>query len=357
MKIKKIAAAIMVAGLSSQVSALELGEFNGTTFSVGGYVKAEGVFSMPDDDDNFFEGGARQSRINFSAAKNVDGHQVRGFIESDFWDNNTTNNDSTYAMRLRHAYISVDNLTVGQTWNGQFFATAPFDTEMINLWGVGTGTLAGNGAVIRPDLVLHYSLGGFRFTFQDPVYEDADYPDMVVAYTKRTQGGHAFNLAITGREVETVGDESDFGAAISLASKFRFGNTSFSLSGFTGEGAGIYAGWGYNGAMGPATSDYNPVKDELIRTTGFAVGASHKFNDQWRANIRYGQTKADEVAAGMDEDTLKLALVNLIYTHSTGVDFGIEFRDQNVANRPPSAANTSQRPAGSQVEVMAMYKF
>lgn len=360
-KANKLALAMMIAGISAQTYALDLGEINGTTFSVGGYVKAEGIFDNPDSGDNSFEGSARQSRINFSAAKAVEGHQVKAFVEGDFWDNNTTS-DSTYAWRLRHATVSVDNLTVGQTWNGQFFANAPFDVEMLNFWGTGAGTIAGNGAVVRPDLVLHYTLGGLRLTLQDPVYSDADFPDIVAAYTHRTESGHAFNVAVTGREVDTTptisgDDESDFGAALSVAGKFKFGDTALALSAFSGEGAAVNAGWGYLGATGASGVTEVNAAGGLVTTTGFTAGVTQNFSDKLRGTIRYGQVESDEVAGSMTEDTLKTTNVNLVYTYLPGLEFGIEWRDQNAATRPPTSAGSSIRPAGQQIELMAMYKF
>ncbi|SBS33447.1 hypothetical protein MAQ5080_02584 [Marinomonas aquimarina] len=354
----KVALAVLAAGLSTQMFAVDLGEFNGTKFSVGGYLKAETVFDQPDAGENTVEGSVRQSRFNLSTSSMVDGHKVRGFIEGDFWDNNTAT-DSSYAWRLRHAYINIDNLTVGQTWNGQFFANAPFDTEIMNFWGLGIGTIAGNGAPIRPDLVIHYVKDGLRLTLQDPLYSNADTPDAVAQYSYRTNG-HAFNVAVTGREVDTTpgvtsDDESDYGVAVSLATKLKFGDTTFSLSGFTGEGAAIYAGWGYNGARGLDAQMEVDANGDMITTTGFSAGIGHKFSDKVRANLRYGQVKADETS--LSEDTLKQTAVNMIYTYMPNVELGIELRDQNAGNRPPSSAGTSKRPAGQQVELMAMYKF
>ncbi|WP_067218488.1 porin [Marinomonas gallaica] len=355
----KVALAVLAAGLSSQVLAVELGEFNGTKFNVGGYLKAETVFDRPDDGKNTVEGSVRQSRFNLGTSSMVEGHKVRGFIEGDFWDNNTSS-DSSYAWRLRHAYINIDNVTVGQTWNGQFYANAPFDTEMINFWGLGIGTIAGNGAPVRPDLVVHYTTNGWRFTLQDPVYSNADVPDAVVAYTRRTQSGHAFNVALTGREVDTTptvdsDDQSDYGVAISLASKLKFGDTSLSLSAFTGEGAGVYAGWGYLGNTGPSGVTEVDSNGDMVTLTGFSAGIGHKFSDKLRANLRYGQVHSDKSA--LSEATLQQTTLNMIYTYLPQVELGIELRDQNAANRPPSSQGTSARPAGSQVELMAMYKF
>ncbi|MBB5321738.1 porin [Marinobacter oulmenensis] len=369
----KLALAIIAVGISTQAAAVEIGEFNGTQLSIGGYVKAEGIVDMPDDGDQDFEGSMRQTRLNVSAKRKIQGHNVKAFVEGDFWDNNMTDSDSTYALRLRHAYIGVDNFTIGQTWNGQFFANAPFDVEMVNFWGLGTGTIAGNGAVVRPDLGIHYTLGGLRLTLQDPVYDQAGFPDMVAAYTYRT-GGHAFNLAVTGREVGVDdalgngGDDTEFGAAISAAAKLQFADTTLAFSAFTGEGAGVYAGWGYNGAYGPnQETDVNSETGDLIKTTGFSAGVTQKFMDNLRGTIRYGQVESDEINTGAGigpqpvDDTLKMVNVNLIYTYLPGLDLGIEWRDQNagtrVAGGPNDPASSSMRPKGQQVELFAKYSF
>lgn len=336
---------------ATSAHALDLGEFNGTQFSLGGYVKAEGIFDRPDNGDNSFEGTARQSRLNFSAAREVEGHKVKGFIEGDFWGGA----GSTYDWRLRHAFLSVDNLTLGQTWNGQFHAIAPVDVEVLNFWGPMAGTIGGNGGVVRPDLVLHYTQGGLRLTLQDPVYTGADMPDMVASYTHRTDSGHTFNLAVTGREVSTLDDDSDFGAAISLGGKFMLGNTALSLTGFTGEGVGTYSGFGYSGTWNPSKNVDINAEGDLITTTGFSAGVTQKFSDKLRGTVRYGQVKADEVADGV-EDTLKMSNINLVYTYLPGLEFGIEWRDQNQTTLPPGLGNKS-RVNGQQVEVMAMYRF
>ncbi|SEG75090.1 hypothetical protein [Marinobacterium lutimaris] len=354
----KLAAAVMAASMAGQVSAMELGEFNGTSLSIGGYVKAEGVFTQPDDGDNSFDGSVRQTRLNFAMKRDIEGHKVIGFIEGDFWDNNTEE-DSSYALRLRHAYINVDNLTIGQTWNGQFWSVVPVDVGAINFFGSGNGTFVGSGSELRPDLVMHYSLGGARFTLQQPYYDDADVPDLVAAYTWRTEGGHVFNVAMSGREVETGVDDSDYGVALAAGAKFKFGNTDVSINGFSGKGAGAYSGWGYNGAKGSLTSDVNADGD-MITVTGFSAGVAHQFTDKLKGIVRYGQVTADEfdkAAAFTDDDTLKSTNVTLIYSYLPQLDFGIEWRDLNTATRPPTSASSSLRPAGTQVELMAMYKF
>ncbi|HKM16352.1 MAG TPA: hypothetical protein VJY63_10615, partial [Marinospirillum sp.] len=156
----KLAVAFLVVGASSQVAAIEINEHNGTKFSFGGYIKAEGIVNKPDQisnkpdsGDRTFESSLRQSRLNFSADTLIEAHKVKAFVEIDFWDDLDKGADASYAPRLRHAYLGIDNVTIGQTWSGQFFAAAPMDVEMLNMFGLGTGTLAGTGATVRPDLL------------------------------------------------------------------------------------------------------------------------------------------------------------------------------------------------------------
>ncbi|MBP0048918.1 hypothetical protein H9C73_09225 [Marinobacterium sp. AK62] len=354
MRKSRLAAAIIAAGAISNVHALELGEFNGTTFSVGGYVKAEGRFTNADSGDSEFDGTARQSRINFSAKRDVEGHKVMGFVEGDFYGGNATG--STYDWRLRHAYLNVDNLTLGQTWSGQFLASVPYDVPHLDFFNAGKGNTGGNGGVVRPDMVMHYQVGGVRLTLQDPINSDADYPDFVINYASKFDGGHAASIALAGRDVAKSNitndsDDSEFGAALILAGKYSLGATTLHFNGYTGEGQGIYSGFGYGGAWHPTLRpavDTN-AEGELIKTTGVVVGVSHRFNEKLTGSLRHARIEADETPVAA-EDTLQMTHANLVYTYLPGLDFGIEWRDQNITTH-------GTRPAGQQIELMAMYKF
>lgn len=370
MKGKILALAAAIGSVSTGVSAVELGEFNGTKLSVGGYVKVEGVFNRPDSDaafgaENTFEGTVRQSRVNFKAEKMVDGHKVKGFVEGDFYGDFYTSGN-TANWRLRHAYVSVDNLTVGQTWNGQFFAIAPLDGEMINFWGLSAGTIAGNGGVIRRDMLLHYTTNGFRFTAQDPIYVDADLPDMVASYTKRFKSGSAYNVALTGREVQTgtavdpTASNSDWGFALSVAGKYVLpGGHDIRVSAYSGDGIGAYSGVGVGGAYNPTkvagVDTMDAFGGELVSQYGFAAAYKHQFTNKLRGTIRYGETNVDDAG----DTKLEMTNINLIYKYLPNMDIGIEWRDQNIdtLNGPAGTAFPNIRPKGQQLELMAMYKF
>ncbi len=345
-KMKKTSVAIAAIVTSTHAFSFELGEFNNTKFSFSGYIKGEGVIKSPDAGDSNFDASARQTRFGFGTEKNMDGKNVKMFIEGDFYGGGVA--ATTYDWRLRHAYVKVDGLTIGQTWNGQFLSTVAVAPEMISFFGSGFGTLGGGGAVVRPDVVLRYQHGGFQYTLQDPADQDADFPDFVAAYSKRFKEGHAFNLAVSGRQLNAPDGDKDFGYGAEFASKYSLGNTTLHLSGFYSKGESIYSGYGYNGARGKATSEYDAAGD-LIDSTGFVAGIRHTFSDKLRGNIRYGQINLSDSDASV-EDTAKMTNVNLIYKYLPNLEFGVEWRDQNVFTHPKLAA-------GQQIEFMSKYYF
>lgn len=344
-KVSKLTVIISTVFAFNGANAVDLGEFNGTKFEVGGYIKAEGIFNQPDNADNTFDATVRQSRFNLKTSKMAGDRRLKGFIEGDFYGGNASG--STYDWRLRHAYIGIDNLTIGQTWNGQFFAIAPFDGEMINFFGSGAGTIAGNGGKIRPDLSIHYTKKGFRFTAQDPVNEGADMPDLVTSYSKRFKTGSALNFAVTAREVENGGD-SDVGLGASLIGKLSVGGSgSLHGSAFTGEGMGVYSGVCVGGNWNPTLDATCDVEGgNLVKQSGYSVAYKHKFNNRLRGTVRHGDVNVDD----NNDTSFDMTNVNLIYKTNPNLEYGVEWRSQ-------SSANHSTRPEGEQIEVMAKYNF
>ncbi len=145
-------------------------------FKVGGYAKADFVFTFEDfNSANMSAGGnneelnngalnlvanaraasaglqlngtgngtgdqvrftARQTRINFDARTNTAYGTVRAFIEGDFFGgggNETISNSSP--LRLRHAFVQFGNLLAGQTWGT--FMDLPSLADTIDFGGPG----------------------------------------------------------------------------------------------------------------------------------------------------------------------------------------------------------------------------
>ncbi len=350
-----LALAVMMAGTNAQ--AIELATKGDTMLSVGGYVKAEGIFISPDEKDSDFQGGVRESRINFTATTLVDDKKLTGFIEGDFYGEYTGYDSGTPELRLRQAFLQLDNVTVGKTWNGQFFAVAPLLTEQLDFWGVGLGTVAGSGLNARPDLTLHYVKNGLRLTAQDPVYEDADLPDLVASYRgKISDFGYSsapnidYIVAVMGRDVNMGienNKDSDIGVGASLATRLKLGAGSLHASVYTGDGMGVYSGLCATGPLNPRVQDSCDAEDgNLVSQTGFSVGYRHVFSPKLRGNMRYGEVNIDNEA----DTSVNVKSANLIYTYLPDLDLGIEWRDRSETTLP-------WRQAGQEVEIMAKYKF
>lgn len=361
--LKKVTLALAAVALCTNAQAIDLVTNGDTTLSFGGYVKAEGIFASPDDEDtnavSDFEGSVRESRINLEANTLVEDKKLKGFIEADFYGDLVNNNAD---LRLRHAYLQVDNVTVGKTWNGQFFAVAPLLTEQLDFWGVGLGTVAGSGLNVRPDLTLHYAKNGFRVTAQEPVYDDADLPDLVASYRgKVSDFGYSnapdldYIVAVMGRDVSTGIEDnegSDIGIGASLATRLNLGEGpwgagSLHASVYTGDGMGVYSGLCATGPLNPGVEDSCDAENgDLVSQTGFSVGYRHVFSPKLRGNMRYGEVNIDNEA----DTSVNVKSANLIYTYLPDLDVGIEWRDRSETTLP-------WRQAGQEVEVMAKYKF
>jgi len=340
--IKRLSLGLAIGVTCASAQAIDIVTTDDTTLSIGGYIKAEGLFNSPDNEDSEFKGNLRQSRINIKTTKSVDDKKLTGFIESDFYGDYATGGSN---LRLRHAYVQVDDLTVGKTWNGQFLAVAPLSTEQLDFWGTGLGTASGGGSYIRPDLTLHYTHKGLRFTAQDPVYDDASLPDMVVSYKDKIFN-FDYNVAVTARDAEN-GDDSDVGIGVSLAGKLTIGEDSLHASVYSGKGMGAYSAICAGGPLimnGDVDCDAEDGK--LISQTGYSVGYKHQFTPKLRGNLRYGKVNVDDAA----DTSANVKSANLIYEYLPDLDLGIEWRNQDITTFP-------WMPAGQQIEIMAKYDF
>lgn len=346
---KKVSFTLATLIVCSNAQALDIVTQGDTTLSIGGYIKAEGMFISPDDKDSNFEGNIRESRINLKATTLVNDKKLTGFIEGDFYGEYTGYDSGTPELRLRQAYLQLDNVTIGKTWSGQFFAVAPQLTEQLDFYGTGFGTIAGSGLYVRPDLTLHYAKKGLRFTAQDPISEDSDLPDMVVSYSSDISN-LGYTLAATARDTDTgIGNEldSELGLGVSLATKLKLGNGSLHGSVYTGKGMGVYSGVCSTGALNPGNKiSCDAENGELVSQTGFSVGYRHIFTPKIRGNMRYGEVNVNNEA----DTSINIKSANLIYSYLPDLDFGIEWRDRSETTLP-------WRQQGQEVEVMAKYKF
>lgn len=328
---KKVILASAVLAASPLSHALDLGTYNDTNFQIGGYVKAEGVFNMPDDGSDSFDATARQTRINFAATRNVEGHEVKGFIETDFYGNYPNNE-----LRLRHAYIQVDDVLVGQYWNGQLLGS--MGADLIDFLNPNRGNIMGSPAAVVRTTLLHYTTDNFRLSIQDPVYADADMPDLVFNYRTRFSNGNSLSLLASVREAEDAANQdSEVLAGIAASGKIMLGKDDIRLNVHYGEGWAAHTQVGQDFENGDAVTQY-----------GVTAAYRHVFDDKNRSTIQYTYASVDDIA----KTDYQSVHVNYIHNITKNMEVGVEWRQYDMS--PDGSRGFQDR---SQVEFMAMYKF
>ncbi|WP_315900122.1 DcaP family trimeric outer membrane transporter [Ferrimonas balearica] len=327
-----------------------------TEFKFGGYVKADLMVSdysngAPGDSNlsrQFYVPGtiygddtrastvtdfqARETRFNFTSNTDMDGHKLKFFLELDFFTHSDGNQrvSNSYSPRLRHATVTFDNWTAGQTWST--FQNPGALPEALDFVGAAEGT-----PFVRQGLI-RYTAGGFQVAIENPkaTFTNADgsrresdssyIPDLVARYNFK--GGDAsFSLAglLRQLEIDEGGlDESETGYGVSFAGVvpvFNRDMLKFMLN--YGDGAGRYIALNFvNGAALTGSG-----ADTISSVSGF-VSYQHWWNDRWRTNITASAFEADNPDVLKDSNANETSYsgnINLLYSPVKPVTIGVEY--------------------------------
>ncbi|WP_372873201.1 DcaP family trimeric outer membrane transporter [Shewanella sp.] len=336
-------------------AAAEVGK---TDFTFGGYIKADVMFSdysngAPDSGNlsrQFYVPGtiygtagngkqvvdfqARETRFNFKTVTDLDGHKLSGFIELDFMTHTDGNErvSNSYSPRIRHAFVSYDNWTVGQTWTT--FQNPGALPENLDFVGAADGTPFVRQAQVR------YTNGGFQFALENPettlsanatgtriTSGSGMMPDVVARYNFKTEGGASFSVAAIGRQLNIEQgsyDDSAMGYGASFAGVIPVGKDDLKFTATWGEGLGRYFALNYANA---GALDANG-KIETIGSYGGFISYRHWWNEQWRSSFTLSGMKADNhvdlTGENVNKDAMS-AYVNLLYSPSKPLTFGVEY--------------------------------
>lgn len=336
-------------------AAAEVGK---TDFKFGGYIKADVMFSdysngAPDSGNlsrQFYVPGtiygtagngkqvvdfqARETRFNFKTVTDLDGHKLSGFIELDFMTHTDGNErvSNSYSPRIRHAFVSYDNWTVGQTWTT--FQNPGALPENLDFVGAADGTPFVRQALVR------YTNGGFQFALENPettlsanatgariTSGSGMMPDVVARYNFKTEGGASFSVAAIGRQLNIEQgsyDDSAMGYGASFAGVIPVGKDDLKFTATWGEGLGRYFALNYANA---GALDANG-KIETIGSYGGFISYRHWWNEQWRSSFTLSGMKADNhvdlTGENVNKDAMS-AYVNLLYSPSKPLTFGVEY--------------------------------
>ncbi|RTR28194.1 DcaP family trimeric outer membrane transporter [Shewanella atlantica] len=329
-----------------------------TEFKFGGYVKTDVMFSdysngapdsgnlsrqfyvpgtiygVSDNGEQVVDFQARESRFNFKTSTDLDGHKLSGFIELDFMTHADGNErvSNSYSPRIRHAIVSFDNWTVGQTWST--FQNPGALPENLDFVGAAEGT-----PFVRQSLV-RYTNGGFQFAVENPETTVTPFeggsritsgsgmvPDFVARYNFKTEGGAKFTVAGLARQLNIEKDELDtqeMGYGVSFTGVIPVGSDDIKLSATAGDGMGRYMALNYANA---GVIDENGDIQTISSYGGFA-SYRHWWNDKWRSSFTVSGFKADNDVAltgGAVNEESYSGYVNLLYSPVKPMTVGVEY--------------------------------
>lgn len=335
-----------------------------TDMTFGGYIKADVMFSdygngAPDSGSlsrQFYVPGtiygttgngkqvvdfqARETRFNFKTVTDMDGgHTLTGFIELDFMTHTDGNErvSNSYSPRIRHAFVTYDNWTVGQTWTT--FQNPGALPENLDFVGAADGTPFVRQALVKytngnfqialenPETTLTPNGGGARITSGAGMV-----PDLIARYNMKTDGGAAFSVAGILRQLNVEElynnvqlDSTATGYGVSLAGVIPVGKSDdFKFTATYGEGLGRYMALNYaNAGVLDANGDI-----EAISSYGGFVSYRHWWNEKWRSSLTVSGFTADNDAAltgtAVNKEAYS-AYFNLLYSPSKPLTFGVEY--------------------------------
>jgi len=374
------AAEAKVTAMLSEHEAAEAEKVHKHSFKFGGYVKLDTIvsnytegsssgagrdFYIPatipvgpgnTDGETYLDFHAKESRINFRTTHLLDnGDKIGTFWEMDFMLSSQGDEriSSSYAPRVRHAFVTYNNWLFGQTWM-TFFNVGALP-ENLDFVGPAESTIFGRQAMIR------YTHGPWQFALENPettvtpyggagriVADDSKTPDMVVRYNLKGESS-TFTAAGIYRQLRYENsasgiNDSETSYGVSVSGKFVFANSDdFRWMASAGKGLGRYIG--LNTANGAVLDDMGNLN--AIKSWGAFASYRHLWNQKWRSNLTLGYLAVDNdtdlTGMGVTKDASSMH-VNLIYSPAPKLDFGIEYlrADRKVENGNEGALNRFQ---------------
>ena len=343
----------------------------GTTFSYGGYIKVNGIFTNTSDgltvENNItnsilvpgaigtgdgsnsgteFDADVFTSRFNFGTETDTNYGKVKSFIELDFLSgggNEAVSNSTN--PRIRHAFINWDysedaSLLVGQAWSTFFNVGALPDA--VDFIGPTSGTVFSRQQQIR----WTKKLGGgtsFQLAAENPSsslsgiggdIDDSSIPDLIARYNGKS-GAHSYSLAVIGRDVvvdNDIFDENQYGAAVNVAGKYVIDKKNVLKYSLAYGNLGRYIALS---AFGDGGIDESGDID-LSTVVGGYLAYEHHWSDKWRSTFQYAYATADlgDGVAETNTETVQNLNLSLVYRPLPKLDFGgaLIFADRELDN-------------------------
>lgn len=348
----------------------------GANVNLYGFVRADaeyqfkggnGIFNRINDvdingvsnanDDRFYS-TVTASRIGLDFTAPVQDANVGGKVEIDFRGSGET-------VRIRHAYMTYNNWLVGQTTSSFLPDTIPEMLDFNAALGIGT---------YRTPMVRYSDNINANTKYAVSLEQGESSNRFPTAAAKVTHNFNGDKGTVTARalaqetRVRTLDakgsnkDQTEFGWGLAAGGKYKF-NDQFSV---TADYTHLKGDSNY--LLYDKNMTYNTAKIadklELIDQDAVSVGATYRFNPQWRSNVGYGAIFYDKQANGQN-DKLQQGWVNVMYNPTKPITLGLEY----VYGERNLAVETKDKDSGkviavndrtgrdSRIGVMAKYDF
>ncbi|TCB16549.1 DcaP family trimeric outer membrane transporter [Acinetobacter sp. ANC 5045] len=307
---------------------------SGADVSIYGFVRGDANYIIKGADNDFnsastskeeasdkLRATAKVTRLGLDFNTPVGDNKVGGKVEVDFAS-------AAENLRIRHAYLTLNNWLFGQTTSNFLSNHAP---EMIDF-----NTNIGGGTARVPQVRYNYKLAPATQLFVSAEEGNSSATDSDVTYrapvltAKVTQGfadgkGLASARALVEHYKSEAANDDKTGWGAAVGTNYQVAEplkVSADVSYVKGNSNYLY---GNNSAF---VVDGNSI--EQNETIGVQVGATYKFSPQLRSTLAYGALFADDGTdyARINDDAnekVQQAWINFIYSPVKPVDLGIEY--------------------------------
>lgn len=322
---------------------------SGTTFSYGGYIKVDAMWTdyadgpdpggtsdlilvpgaIPVDGeagDVNFDSHIKTSRLFFKTTTDTDVGIIRSHLEFDLLtaDGNELVSNSAHS-RVRHAYLTWDyseksSVLAGQTWS-TFFNVGALP-ESIEFIGPTSGTIFNRQNQIR--WTRSFDNGSFMFALENPATllagvgeQDVNSTPDIILRLNRKSGRFSWTAASLIREIVADDFSSEYSGSLNLSGKLSFTNGDDIRASFSYGNVGRYVGLG---AHQDAVIDGDSL-DTIDVTSGY-IAYRHLWSNKVRSTIQYAYSEGDVPAGSALNEEISNWNVNLMYSPTPKLTFG-----------------------------------
>ncbi|WP_312057727.1 DcaP family trimeric outer membrane transporter, partial [Acinetobacter courvalinii] len=266
------------------------------------------------------------TRLGLNFKTPSDAGEVGGKLEMDFFGGATRDQ-----FRIRHAYITLDQWLIGQTWST--FIAPEYYPETVD-----AGTFVGGALQRSPMLRYSDKLSAntsFAVAIEDPKYTATSDPDnemRMPALVGRLNHKFDNGSLLSGRtfmaEKKTSTDKQ-LAWGVGLGGKYQLSpQTLLKADYYHVKGDGRFLLWANNSYV---IDDQNNIQSNEFDT--ISAGITHQFNSQLRSTLGYGYMKAkdDNRFAEIQKSNLTQnkelwqGWINAMYNPYKPITLGVEY--------------------------------